>query len=155
MSDWREPTEAEVERGPLVGGLTFWQALLHAGMSGETKPLADFIGDPKARRTITANGWLAVTDYIESLGKTRTAGNPHNPPPDMEVRDAAHSVDEQKRRWREQNGKLHVPPDVADGFIQDAIDRIAERRGVVIAAHSGPRVNLERWIRTALKAHRF
>jgi hypothetical protein len=155
MTDWRDPTEAEIEAGPLVGGLTFWQALFHAGARRDTKPLAGFIRDPQARRTITANGWLAYSDFIESLGKTRTAGNPHNPPPNLKVRAAARWVDQQKRRWREQNGKPRVPGGVSDSFIQAAIDRIAARRGVVIAVYSGERANLERWIRTALTARRF
>ncbi len=153
--DW-EPTDDEVESGgPLVGGLTFWQAVLQVGVSRDTKPLADFIADREARGTITDKGWRAVRECFVSLGKTGMAGNPHNAPADQDVREAARWVDEQKRHWREQTGKSHVPPNITNGFIQAAIDRIAERRGVVIAVDSGKRANWERWIRNALKSGRL
>jgi len=160
MTDWRDPTEAEVEHGPLIGGLTLWQALCLAGMSDATKPLAGFICDPRARRTITANGWLAFSDYIESLGKTRRAGNPSNQP-DLDVREAARWVDQQKRRWRiaEQHGrKLTGRPRVpgkkfSQGRIQAATDRIAARRD--IAKDSARHFTLTCQIENALKTRRF
>jgi hypothetical protein len=139
------------DSGPLVKGFTFWEALY----SVNTEPLAEWLRDPAARTQISEQQWLALAWHIESLSK-QPPGNPSNPPRDIEVRAAAQRVDNAKRRWRRQNGRKQVPPDVTNRFIADAIKWIAEKRGgVVIPPHGGVYANLERRIRVALKARHF
>jgi hypothetical protein len=143
--------EDQSER-PLVDGLTIAEAICEAEVARNTLPLAHCIGDPAVRSTLTDEEWDAIAITIAALGKTQTAGNPYSLP-NPEVREGARWVDEKKKSWRTEHVKERMRP--ANDLIQKAIDRIAERRGVVIVQDSVERFNLARQIANALKARRF
>jgi hypothetical protein len=68
---------------------------------------------------------------------------------------AAHRVYLGKAEWREREGKLHVPEEVTNELMKDAIRSIAEQRGVVIPENSGQHANLDRRIHNLLINLRF
>jgi hypothetical protein len=133
---------------------TFWEALGEWAISGQTEYLADFFRDPDARATISTDHWLVFAHHLESLRK-RLRGNPHNPPRDEDVYEAAKFFDKGLQRLRETRGRAHVSTEDRMSVLDNAIKQYANKKGISIHKHSAKYANLERQIFNAWKSGRF